>query len=103
MWASWAQDGLHLLLDSIEHIVKDEHRRTLTSCWSGGGGTSHAARSSCQKRARVFCELYGQVPHDHVGNYLSSADIGVAPDPKTAMNDKSTMIKIFEYMAYGCR
>jgi glycosyltransferase involved in cell wall biosynthesis len=33
--------------------------------------------------------------------YLSSADVGVAPDPKTAMNDNSTMIKIFEYMAYG--
>lgn len=48
-----------------------------------------------------FVSFTGQVPHDHVGNYLSSADIGVAPDPKTAMNDKSTMIKIFEYMAYG--
>jgi len=34
-----------------------------------------------------------------VVSYLSNADIGVAPDPKTPMNDRSTMIKIFEYMA----
>ena len=33
--------------------------------------------------------------------YLSDADIGVAPDPKNSMNDQSTMIKIFEYMALG--
>jgi glycosyltransferase involved in cell wall biosynthesis len=43
----------------------------------------------------------GQVPHDEVVNYLSNADVGVAPDPKTPMNDNSTMIKIFEYMALG--
>jgi len=36
-----------------------------------------------------------------VGEYLSFGDVGVAPDPKTPMNDNSTMIKIFEYMAYG--
>jgi glycosyltransferase involved in cell wall biosynthesis len=36
-----------------------------------------------------------------VVSYLSNADIGVSPDPKTPMNDNSTMIKIFEYMAFG--
>jgi glycosyltransferase involved in cell wall biosynthesis len=43
----------------------------------------------------------GQIPHEEVGRHLSSADIGVSPDPKTPMNDKSTMIKILEFMAYG--
>jgi hypothetical protein len=33
--------------------------------------------------------------------YLSTADVGVAPDPKNPMNDKSTMNKILEYMAFG--
>jgi glycosyltransferase involved in cell wall biosynthesis len=40
------------------------------------------------------------VTHDEVVVYLSNADLGVAPDPKTPMNDNSTMIKIFEYMAF---
>jgi glycosyltransferase involved in cell wall biosynthesis len=36
-----------------------------------------------------------------VAAYLSTATAGIAPDPATPMNDKSTMNKILEYMAYG--
>jgi glycosyltransferase involved in cell wall biosynthesis len=32
------------------------------------------------------------VSHDKVATYLSSADVGVAPDPKNALNDNSSMI-----------
>ena len=48
-----------------------------------------------------YVTFTGVVPYEEVGTYLASADIGVAPDPKTPMNDKSTMIKILEYMAYA--
>jgi glycosyltransferase involved in cell wall biosynthesis len=43
----------------------------------------------------------GRIPDSEVGAYFSTADIGVAPDPKNAMNDKSTMNKVLEYMGYG--
>ena len=33
--------------------------------------------------------------------YLATADIGVASDPSNDLNDKLTMIKILEYMAYS--
>ena len=33
--------------------------------------------------------------------YLTTADVGVAPDLSNDFNDKLAMIKIFEYMAYG--
>ena len=33
--------------------------------------------------------------------YLATVDLGVAPDPANVFNDKLTMIKILEYMAYG--
>jgi glycosyltransferase involved in cell wall biosynthesis len=45
--------------------------------------------------------LTGQVTHDEVAAYLSNGDVGVAPDPKNAMNDNSTMVKILEYMAFS--
>lgn len=48
-----------------------------------------------------FVTFTGQVSYAEVGTYIKNADIGVAPDPKTSMNDKSTMIKILEYMAFG--
>jgi len=53
------------------------------------------------KELDPFVTFTGQVPHEEVVNYLSNADVGVAPDPKTPMNDNSTMIKIFEYMAFS--
>jgi len=96
------QDGLHLLLDSIEHIVRHEHRQDTHFVLVGGGTELPMLRSRVAKSGLdSFVSFTGQVPHDQVGMYLSSADVGVAPDPKTAMNDNSTMIKIFEYMAYG--
>jgi glycosyltransferase involved in cell wall biosynthesis len=43
----------------------------------------------------------GRIPDDELAAYLSTADVCVAPDPRNPMNDKSTMNKILEYMAYG--
>jgi len=43
----------------------------------------------------------GRVDRKAIGEYLSSADIGVCPDLKTPLNDVSTMNKTMEYMAYG--
>jgi glycosyltransferase involved in cell wall biosynthesis len=96
------QDGLHLLLESIEHIVKHEKRRDTNFLLVGGGTMLSELRSIvAKKELHSFVTFTGQVSHDEVINYLSNADIGVAPDPKTSMNDNSTMIKIFEYMAFG--
>jgi glycosyltransferase involved in cell wall biosynthesis len=43
----------------------------------------------------------GRIPDAELEEYLSTADVCVAPDPKNPMNDKSTMNKILQYMAYG--
>jgi glycosyltransferase involved in cell wall biosynthesis len=43
----------------------------------------------------------GRISDKEVSAYLSTATVGIAPDPATPMNDKSTMNKILEYMAYG--
>jgi glycosyltransferase involved in cell wall biosynthesis len=44
-------------------------------------------------------EFMGWVEHATIGRVLSSADVCLAPDPKTPLNDISSMIKISEYMA----
>jgi glycosyltransferase involved in cell wall biosynthesis len=44
-------------------------------------------------------EYTGRQPDEDVMHILSSADIGLAPDPKNPLNDVSTMNKIVEYMA----
>jgi glycosyltransferase involved in cell wall biosynthesis len=96
------QDGLDLLLDSIEHIVKRQNRQDTHFLLVGGGTVLPELKNViAKKHLGAFVTLTGQVSHDEVANYLSQADVGVAPDPKNAMNDNSTMIKIFEYMAFG--
>ena len=38
---------------------------------------------------------------DIVSSILSTADVGLSPDPKNPLNDVSTMNKSMEYMAFG--
>ncbi len=96
------QDGLDLLLESIEYIVKHEKRQDAHFVLIGGGTMLPGLREiAAQKELDAFVTFTGQVPHEEVVNYLSNSDVGVASDPKTPMNDQSTMIKIFEYMAFG--
>jgi glycosyltransferase involved in cell wall biosynthesis len=47
-----------------------------------------------------FVTFTGRVPDDVVTSVLSTADVGLSPDPKNPLNDVSTMNKTLEYMAY---
>jgi glycosyltransferase involved in cell wall biosynthesis len=97
-----SQDGLRLLLESIEYIVKRKAREDVQFVLVGAGPELPILQ---EVAARNWLDSYitftGQVPYQSVAGYLANADVGVAPDPKTPMNDKSTMIKILEYMAYS--
>jgi glycosyltransferase involved in cell wall biosynthesis len=45
-------------------------------------------------------EFTGRVPDELVSRVLSTADVGLSPDPKNPLNDLSTMNKTMEYMAF---
>ena len=47
-------------------------------------------------------EFAGRLPDEDVQRILSTAAVGLAPDPKNPLNDVSTMNKIVEYMAIAC-
>ena len=75
--------------------------KTHTSFSSGEGQLSPDLQAIiARKNLDAYVTLTGQVSHDEVATYLSNGDVGVAPDPKNAMNDNSTMVKILEYMAF---
>jgi glycosyltransferase involved in cell wall biosynthesis len=96
------QDGLEGLLDSIVLIGK------IRSCDDTlfvliGAGTEQPRLKllASQKGLDPVIRFPGRVSDEAVSAYLSTASVGVAPDPATPMNDKSTMNKILEYMAHG--
>jgi glycosyltransferase involved in cell wall biosynthesis len=45
-------------------------------------------------------EFTGRAPDELVVRVLSTADLGLSPDPKNPLNDVSTMNKTMEYMAF---
>ena len=45
-------------------------------------------------------EFTGRVPDELVTRIMSTADVGLSPDPKNPLNDVSTMNKSMEYMAF---
>ncbi len=96
------QDGLDLLLDSVETIVKQKNRRDTLFVLIGAGTELPRLKTLvAQKGLEAWVKFTGRIPSDELAVYLSTADIGVAPDPLNSMNDKSTMGKILEYMAFG--
>ena len=47
-----------------------------------------------------YVEFTGRAPDDLVRRIMSTADVGLSPDPKNPLNDVSTMNKTMEYMAF---
>jgi glycosyltransferase involved in cell wall biosynthesis len=45
-------------------------------------------------------EFTGRAPDELVGRIMSTADVGLSPDPRNPLNDVSTMNKTMEYMAF---
>ncbi len=44
----------------------------------------------------------GRIAQGEAWRYLATADVGLSPDPYSSFNDSATMIKVVEYMAFGC-
>lgn len=96
------QDGLDLLLDSIDHLVNEKARRDTLFALIGWGTELprlqvRAAERGLEPWVRFTGPLYG----DDLWAYLATADVAVAPDPFNELNDKLSMIKVFEYLAFG--
>lgn len=96
------QDGLDLLLESIRIIVQDAKRDDIYFALIGRGPETPRLKVLAAEKGLDSCVTFtGRLPDAEMWAYLSTADLGVAPDPKNPMNDKSTMNKILEYMAFG--
>ncbi len=94
------QDGLDYLLRSIRFIVHEWKRNDIQFTLMGGGENLSALRQlAAELDLNSAVEFTGRVSNEQVCETLSTADLCVAPDPISPLNDKSTMNKILEYMA----
>ena len=96
------QDGVDVVLAAASRIVHTLGRTDISFTLMGGGDC-HAELVAERDRLGLqdYVELPGRVPDSYVADVLSTADVGLSPDPINPLNDVSTMNKTMEYMAFG--
>lgn len=95
------QDGVDLVLAAADHIVHTLGRTDIAFTLMGGGDCWDDLVAERDRRGlQGHVELTGRVPDETVQAVLSSATVGLCPDPKNPLNDVSTMNKTMEYMSF---
>ena len=96
------QEGIDLLLQSVDYLVRKKGRTDIRFCIMGGGPALDELREMNTKMGLTdYVEFPGRVSDEYLADVLNTADVCVNPDLPSEMNDKSTMNKIMEYMAFG--
>ena len=96
------QEGIEYLLEAARYLRDERGRDDIF--WGIVGGGPHLdalRRKATEMGLDDIVEFTGRVPDDTMLTYLNTADVCVNPDEYNAMNDKSTMNKVLEYMALG--
>ncbi len=97
-----AQEGIDLLIDAADHIVRTVGRNDIQFVLVGGGPALDELKALTAKRGLDdHITFAGRAPDAELFEVLSTMDLGVNPDRVNAMNDKSTMNKVMEYMSLG--
>lgn len=96
------QEGIRYLLEGARYIVHELGRTDVHFGLVGSGPELEASiRLAEELEVADFVTFAGRVPDQELLELLNTADVCVNPDEYNAMNDKSTMNKIMEYMALG--
>ena len=96
------QDGVDIVVKLADHIVHRLGRRDIAFTLIGSGDCfDDLVALSHRLDLSEFVTFTGRIPDAEVCAILSTADVGISPDPKNPLNDLSTMNKTMEYMTFG--
>jgi glycosyltransferase involved in cell wall biosynthesis len=93
------QEGIDLLLTSVQYLVHEMRRTDIQFVLVGDGPSRKRMEAlSLEMGLGEFVTFLGRAPDEQLFSVLSSADVCVNPDRVNPMNNLSTMNKILEYM-----
>jgi glycosyltransferase involved in cell wall biosynthesis len=96
------QDGIDILLRTVRNLATECKRNDFHVLMIGNGtvfgAMKHYAKELGMNGRITFT---GHVDYDRVMQGIASADVCLCPDPKTALNDKCSLVKVVEYMSLG--
>lgn len=96
------QDGVDLVLRALDVLVRKLGRDDLHVALLGFGDCLEDLRALAADLGLADRVTFtGRADARVITEYLSTADVGLSPDPKSPLNDVSTMNKTMEYMSFA--
>ena len=96
------QDGVDVVLRALDLLVHGPHGYDIQLALLGFGDCLGELKELAHElKLDDHVTFTGRADPDMIARYLSSADIALSPDPKSPLNDVSTMNKTMEYMCYA--
>ena len=94
------QDGVDLALRAAAELARAGRDDIQFVFMGKGDSTDELMELAKQLGIADIVTFTGRVPDEVVAEVLSTADLGLSPDPLNPLNDVSTMNKTMEYMAF---
>jgi glycosyltransferase involved in cell wall biosynthesis len=96
------QDGVDVVLEVANAVVNRLGRHDVGFVLIGSGDCfEELVALRGQLGLTDVVEFTGRISDAALTSILSSAEVGISPDPLNPLNDLSTMNKTMEYMAFG--
>ncbi|MEM6847382.1 MAG: glycosyltransferase family 4 protein [Pseudomonadota bacterium] len=95
------QEGLDLFLETARVMVYERGRNVQFVLMGDGPALEGLRALAAELGVADYITFTGWANDEIVFPVLSTADVCVGPDRVNAMNDKSTMNKVLEYMAFS--
>jgi glycosyltransferase involved in cell wall biosynthesis len=94
-------DGLDVALVAMAHLVHRRGRRDCHLALIGDGEQrAHLEQLARDLRIAEYVTFTGWLEPDALYDHLAAADVALAPDPMIEVVEKSTVMKVMEYMAF---
>lgn len=96
------EEGIENLLNSVDYIVNERRIQNIKFMIVGTGTCWEEMVDLSRKMGLSFYVSFtGYVPYSEFYEILSTADVCVNPEFSNAFTNKSTMLKIMDYMVFG--
>lgn len=96
------QEGIDNLLRSVHYIVFEKNITNIKFVIIGTGTNwQQMVNLSKEMGLEKYVQFTGFIPYEDLYEILSTADLCVNPEFRDDFTDKSTMIKIMDYMVFG--
>ena len=96
------QDGVDHAVRAVHHLRTELGRDDTHTVFIGDGPMlDDCVELTSRLGLDDMVEFTGRIPDALLADYLASADVGLMPDPRTPLNEVSSMNKVVEYLAMG--